>query len=249
MPPHLPHFHQFTYLIRLHGPSVQLGLILWSLTMRSHQHSYRSSSSSRRSRSSSRRSRSSRRRRRRRRAVHGTAAELLQGWAGVQSAQRRQGHPTFPLGHQETRGQRDERRDRRDPGTGANTRAQGRPRRVGIRAFYAHVTSKSAVTFTHRSGLPWNTRSAKAAAGGMKFKRAHPTSVGPGGGMTESAAGRADREEEEEEEAVGGEEPPRITHTTASLAKELMCYMSEGWRSMWGSRLVSGGISGEPGCS
>ncbi|CAB1420350.1 unnamed protein product [Pleuronectes platessa] len=145
-------------------------------------------------------------------------------------AHNRRGHPTLPLWHQETRGQRDERRDRRDPGTGANTRAQGRPRRVGIRAFYAHVTSKIAVTFTHRSGLPLKHQESHGSCRKHeKFKRAHPTSVGPGGGMTESAAGRADREEEE---AVGGEEPPRITHTTTSLAKELMCYMSEGWRSM-----------------
>lgn len=37
-----PSFHQCTYLIWLHGPFVQLGLILRSLTMKSHQHSYRS---------------------------------------------------------------------------------------------------------------------------------------------------------------------------------------------------------------
>lgn len=34
-------FYHCTYLIRLHGPFTQLRLILWSLSMKSHQHPYR----------------------------------------------------------------------------------------------------------------------------------------------------------------------------------------------------------------
>ena len=160
-----------------------------------------------------------------RNAERGTAASPLQGWSGAQCARRSQekGKKKEKKKKKNTAalGPADKRSDRRlerqqehcDSAEPRRKQNQGRGRRSGSSAFYAHVICTGGFTFTRGGNLGGTPRGSEAEITGLQrevsIKRA-----------TESRNDGARWWEDWEEEEEGGGEPPRARHSRPAFQQD-----------------------------
>lgn len=144
---------------------------------------------------------------RQRNAVHGTAAELLRGWAGVQSAHSRQGNETPAVWKPQIRGQThgcEHSQNRRTLKNGACWRRANRRKQTDkdednseMSAFYAHVVCENAFISIH-SGVILGTPREKASGRKLEITEFKPdTSNKCGTRRRNDAAGRTGERWEE----------------------------------------------------